>query len=742
MCNNTAISSDSRSRSVDIIIAICLYIGSLAIHIILIQGATIFNLTPDEYSVTAVAAYINGLDWSSTVSTGGYYGYFQSLFYVPVFWITDDPYLRYQLMLTINGMLISIVPVISYYLCRCEFDVKRTASLFFSGICGLYPCYLLLTKYTWNETMCCLTAWLFLLIFYKASKCKSTAAKQIFSVLGGLTLVVAYATHGRMLALLAAGIAAVLISCFVLKKKVMCLTGFFISIGISFAADLLIKKHLQDVLWLVSEKQSPPANTIERMVDRLFSAGIETVGHFFSTLAGHLYYFITATWGFGAICIVMIAWACISHIRSICKKTESCIDDNTAALGIFSFLLMGAAFAVSVLFKCTSSLIEERMDTAIYGRYTESFYPIAIFACLILLYKHYMTIKQMFASVFTAVGINIASLFLTMPLVMGGSRFVCAMILGIAPMRFGEGIRTLPTNDTFVKLTLANLAGVLVFCVCAMLSKKLRHGYLLTAIPLALLLGYSSVYNYTSYIKPQYKNAASGARYMQEAIDLVDERYDSIVLCDISKERYVKAQFLYPETEFEIINSISALSTLQERPEIVIANKADNLHLWMDGLFLISNINNKVQVYACSESSAEWAAENGLSVYGNGCMIYDYITMLDNGPVKRENSHAVIPSESSVYTEYMTLYNGASLEISATGDGINTAQIKVTADKGKTEIPFLISNTSEIGITIKINSTQKHENVCIQLKNAGVEDITFSSLEIKRISDSITTLPQ
>ena len=76
----------------DAFIMLVIYSAALTLHMLITGAATIFNLTPDEYSVTAIAAYINGLDWSPTVSTGGYYGYFQSLFYVPVFWITDDPY--------------------------------------------------------------------------------------------------------------------------------------------------------------------------------------------------------------------------------------------------------------------------------------------------------------------------------------------------------------------------------------------------------------------------------------------------------------------------------------------------------------------------------------------------------------------------------------------------------------------------------------------------------------------------
>ncbi len=161
----------------DAFIMLVIYSAALTLHMLITGAATIFNLTPDEYSVTAIAAYINGLDWSPTVSTGGYYGYFQSLFYVPVFWITDDPYLRYRLMLMINGVLMSLVPVIAYWLSRRAFDVKMPAAAVFSLICGLYPSYMLLTNFTWNETMCCLLPWFFVLLLYKAHDCKKRIKK-------------------------------------------------------------------------------------------------------------------------------------------------------------------------------------------------------------------------------------------------------------------------------------------------------------------------------------------------------------------------------------------------------------------------------------------------------------------------------------------------------------------------------------------------------------------------------------
>ena len=46
----------------DWFLMLALYVVTLAIHVLMTQVTTMFNLTPDEYAVTAVAAWFNGYD--------------------------------------------------------------------------------------------------------------------------------------------------------------------------------------------------------------------------------------------------------------------------------------------------------------------------------------------------------------------------------------------------------------------------------------------------------------------------------------------------------------------------------------------------------------------------------------------------------------------------------------------------------------------------------------------------------
>ena len=230
------------------------------------------------------------------------------------------------------------------------------------------------------------------------------------------------------------------------------------------------------------------------------------------------------------------------------EAAEEYLADNDALLAVFAFLIMGAAFAVSVLFKCTSSVIDDRMDTMIYGRYTEVFYPVAIYAALVLIYRGKLSIAHSFASLCCASLICVLTKLFTVPAVLGGSRMVSGMILGIAPLRYGEGVKELPTDITFVKIIATVMIMLFVLLIIQFMRKNDSNLYRFFCFPLAGLLLYTNIYCYKNYNMAQSKNAATGAKYISEPLSMTEGSGLSVCLYDVIKERYVKGQFLYPDT--------------------------------------------------------------------------------------------------------------------------------------------------------------------------------------------------
>ncbi len=746
--NNTDYSTDAPIKSgflhTDRFVMLCLYVGVLAVHILLSLSATIFNLTPDEYSVAAIGAYLNGYDWSSTVSTGGYYGYFQGLFYAPVFLFTDDAYLQYKLMLVINGILMSFAPVICYYLSRSAFALKKGVSILFALICGLYPCYVLLTKFTWNETTCNIMPWIFLLLMYKALDCDSVAKKQVFSVLGGITLVAGYATHGRMLALLAAGIVTLLVVFFAMKKKIFCFSGFFASFGVCVILDYLVKEHFQDALWLSEALDKTPGNTIETTLGRIASAGLETIANFFKTLLGHLFYFISATWGFGAICIVLII-SCVfmffkrrsdiaAAIKADREAAEEYLTENEAILSLFAFLVMGAVFVVSVVFKCTSTVIDERVDTMIYGRYTEVFYPIAIYTALILLYRGKLSIIHTFAAMCCASVICLLTKIFTAPAVVAGTRMVSGMILGIAPMRYGEGLKDLPTDATFVKIIATVMVMLFVLLVIQIMRKDDKHLYRYFCFPLAGLLLYTNIYCYMNYNMKQSKSAVIGAQYMEEAISMIADSGMPVHCYDVTKERYVKAQFMFPDMEFVIVKNLSALSKLTERPNFIVADKEDNLQLYVEDVYLVGDICNTMHLYACTAEAYAWAKEQGLELSENGIAAYSGVQLPATEELAAQGESVIFKPATAVYTNYSTLFKKGTYYFTAYGDGIDRDNVTITlkSDKGANLLDYTIEQQSDGVLRIKVTTDKKLTGVRFKLTNNTGADILLHGITLEK----------
>ena len=749
----------------DWFLMLALYVVTLVIHVLMTQVTTMFNLTPDEYAVTGVAAWFNGYDWSKTVSAGGYYGYFQSLFYVPVFWFVDDPMLRYRVMLLINGVLMSFAPVIVYFLARKWFGVRKLSSVFIAIVCGLYPAYMLLTKYTWNETLCCLLPWVFALLMYKSLRSlkdtshsgRAVFRQQLWAVLAGLTLVAAYATHGRMIAMLAAGVVLELVVLFTMKRKVFALSGFFASVVIGFFADKMMKGYLQNVLWLKSQSDKASVNTIENTLGRIFDLDPDNLMHFPQTLIGHFFYFISSTYGFGAIAMVLIISGLVMYYvtRNRAKKgtaelsadgkAKTYITSSLAIFCWFAFLVMGAIFVVSVGFKATSTVFNTRADTTIFGRYIETFFPVAIFPALIMIYRGRFSIMHSLAALVSAAGIFVLTELVTVPAVIGDGttdkNVVSAMILGLAPLKLGEGLKDPITQTTFIKIIALVMALLLaVVIIHLIMAKKDRSMFNWVTIPLGALFMYTTLFGFDGYTVVQGKNADYGAKYVSEALEMIDDSgFDDVLAFSLKPERYVKAQFLFPDMKVRLASTMKKLNSQSVRPDFIIADREDNLQLWSGDLWLVGDINHNIHLYACTSAAREWCEQQGLELTAPASFAYTGGNIPATSSVTREGDTAVLPQGSAVYSNYFALYTSGDYTVTIQGTGLQQLSVALTSDKKTNDMDFEIVSSEDGEMVLKFRSTNaKTENVQLKFTNRSGSPVTVSSVKLTR--DSVVPL--
>lgn len=740
-----------------------LYVIALVIHVLMTQATTMFNLTPDEYAVTGVAAWANGYDWSATISAGGYYGYFQSLFYIPVFRLISDPMTQYRAMILINGFIMSFVPVISYFLSRKWFGVRKLSSVFISVICGMYPSYLLLTKYTWNETMCCFLPWIFALLMYLSLKShkdtshsfKAVFMQQLWAVLAGFVLIAAYASHGRMLALTAAGVVLELVVLITMKRRLFSLTGFFASTAGFFIVDKFLKKFIQAGLWLSETKNKASVNTIENMFGRISNIDSEKLSHFPQTLFGHFFYFLSSTWGFGAICIVLIFSGIIMYYVTAGRarsgadtapdgKAQTYVTPSLAIFCWYALLCMGAIFVVSVMFKSTSTVYDTRADTAIFGRYIETFFPIAFFPTLIMIYRRRFTIRHCFAALLTAAFICAMTELFTVSAVVGDGEttksIVGAMILGIGPLRIGEALKDPFTATTFLKIIGVVMLLLLAVVIVRLVKKKGDSLFNFIAIPLGGLLIYSTLYGFDSYTIVQGRNASYGAQYVTEALSMIEDcPYNDVLCFSMKGERYSKAQFLFPDMKIRTASNAKKLQELTECPDFIITGRDNDLSMWLDDICLVGDINNNVQLYACSNEAIAWVRDRGLPMTESGAMVYTGGNIPGTSSISRAGDSAMMPEGSAVYTNNFTLFSKGTYTVSAEGTRLDGLAISLTSDKKAKDISYNVLECTGTSLKVEFSTAARTENVQFKLTNKTSGAVSVSRLSIQMSEQAIKT---
>ena len=424
------------------------------------------------------------------------------------------------------------------------------------------------------------------------------------------------------------------------------------------------------------------------------------------------------------------------------------IDKNTAVFMWFTLLVMGAIFVVSVCFKATSSLLTERGDTMIYGRYTEIFYPIAILAGLAAIYKNLVGTVHYFISMCVASAINVMTALWVMPVVTSADRFVSAMIMNIAPLRYGEGMRALLTQESFIKIIITTMSMLFLWILVGIIRRNDKKIQVFFSVPLAALLLYSGIYGYVCYTVPQSRNAASGANKINAALELVYGDFDSVTCCNLTRERYVKGQFLYPDLDVKIVSTASGLRKLDTLPDIIIATDSDVLATQVKGIYLVGSAAADMQVYAGNAEAAEKLRAKGLRVAAEGEITYVAADLPSTTNVQKtglseggnvnydipENSGAtaIVPGGAAVYTDYVNLPLAGSYMFIVNGRGVDRGRISLTSNKGADNMEYEIVEQTEDTLCVKAAISGKTENVRFKLSGTSGEPIEVDSLTIKR----------
>lgn len=479
-------------------IRLLIYLLFFTTHILMTLWVELPSIDPNEFSVSAIAALFSGSDWSAAMSRNSYYsGYIQGALYTPIMLLTDDPVMQYRLMVGLNGVILSFIPVIIYGVCMKIGAQKPWQSGFCALVCGGYITYFAHSKFIWNETVAAIMPWLLAWLLFKLPGCRTNSRRVFLSALLGFVSAVSFAAHARLAAVILALFAALLFSRFFLKKRWVSFPVLFTSAAVFGFLQQLAGYALQQALW----KQSDPSqliNTPEHFFANLGSMGFEEgFVRFVQSLCAQLYYLICSSWGMAALGISLLTVTAAAVISRRRQKLPRIFSDEFLLYGVFSVCTVGFMLITSVFYKFGSDFSYQ--DNLLFGRYLDGVIPFAVLFVMLYVFLYDLKLTHVLGGVIAACATYLA-FYLTsyFPLLEAPSARI-SPILGFYPLLIGkESGSALDYKSLIGALScgLCIMALLVVIISCARNKAK----SVITAFSLFLVTVYSAVFAATVYL--------------------------------------------------------------------------------------------------------------------------------------------------------------------------------------------------------------------------------------------------
>lgn len=342
-----------------------LLVGCAGICLIVLMNIDKLNLiyiVGDEFGYWANAAKFAGLDWSEVAANNPYYSYGWSILLTPIVMLTHNPAHMYKLAIGLNAILLCGTFVLAYLCAKKLFggSTKKLTLVFCAFAVTLYSANIFQSQTTQCEVF--LYFWFWLLIFAFIQWIEKTSIVR--SVLLGLATAYIFVIHMRSIPVcMAVLICAILILLFKGKaniKYVLMMCG--VAAGV-FLIAYLIKGYLSQNLYI--NKELAAVNDISGQTDKislLFS--ITGVKLFVKNIVGRLFYLGSSTF-------LLFYWGLYVCIKRCVLFIKGCIKHQKPELKEFVYLLILLSAIGIIAVSAISMLQINRVDTLIYGRYSE-----------------------------------------------------------------------------------------------------------------------------------------------------------------------------------------------------------------------------------------------------------------------------------------------------------------------------------------------------------------------------------
>ena len=484
-----------------------MYVLFLAVHVFLAAFTHLPSIDPNEFSVSAIATFFSGGDWSAAMSQNTYYyGFLQAAVYSPVMLFCDDPYLAYTLMVGINAVIMSFIPVFAYSIAYKIGAKKPWQAGFTALICGGYSTYFAHANFIWNEVLGIFFPWLIAwLLFCCFDRSEGKKPSFFRSVIFGAVTAVSCAAHFRLVAVVLAVVLTLIAARIFFKRKIVRLIPFFFSLVVFGGLVVFGSYAVQNAVWDPGDAMlmNTPQNFFSTLPQKFSENGF---GGFLVSLIGQIFYFFSTTWGFGALATVLFVLLIVSFFTRRKKGLYQEYSNSMFVFGLFSSFTVIFMLFMGVFYKYGSDLA--RQDSLIFGRYLDSVSPFAVMLVLLVTFIYGTRLVH----ILWAVGVQLVSTgifaIVGLPLLTSADSTRMSPTLGIYPLLIGQNASAPLTFTSFLSCSSCALC-VLAVMVVVSTCKEYKIRSVVTAFLSLGITVYSSVFVCATYIPLTYSESVS-----------------------------------------------------------------------------------------------------------------------------------------------------------------------------------------------------------------------------------------
>ncbi len=561
-------------------------------------------MDPNELGVIAVSQFLTGKNWAGImVSVNYYYGFLQGALYAPVMFIFNSPRIQYAAISAINSLLISFVPVIAISISKRIGVTSFWKMLVMGFISGGYCCYFAHSKFAWSETTTILIPWLVLRVIIILIDLKNKPKAHFYSALVGFLCALGYAAHVRLVILPVIVILIMIFDRAVYGKKTVLIPDFAVSYLITTAGVLFVTYILQTKLWCCND----PAllnNTLSNLFVTISKDIDGGAMRFVQTFFGQLYYFITSTWGFGALAFCLCGASVVHCFKNKLAKTSQTYPQGIVTLGLFSFLTAIFTILAGTLYRYPVDGFHTYQDNVIFGRFLDSVIPFALIFVMAVLFTHSIKLNKILGAAIICAIVYLVFFIVTAPVILECSFTRIAPILGLYPLRIGAAGAELLNLNSLLLTVSAVFCVLAVFVVVISCSTKKRSAIL--SVIICGLTVYSIVFISGTYL-PMCREESVAKN--EAAVHLSESVYNQngappLTLYNISRHDALMLQYLNTNVNVRITYDIE---TIPENCFVAVKSSEDVSALLNSRTpFLLVAENEKLKLYAYGDRAVAY----------------------------------------------------------------------------------------------------------------------------------------